>query len=238
MSSIIKNLALFGLAALFVPCSSAVATTLDLDFSAGTFHPRYYQAGSNAGAYTYASWFDLSDLTVSLNTDTGVANVAGDFSGDLKDRAGNVIGTSVASLDLTFSGLTINPDVGDPNNPIYALGVEGTSTSSGEYFFQLDFANGRREAETLDVFGGFALVGANHATFGDIAGTSFNFMLRENGGFDIWVKSLMGKTFTLSHEPFNLHGDIHGKTAVPEPATMLLLGAGVLGGALKRKKLV
>ncbi len=225
------------LACTFVPFTSASATTLELGFNSGTFGPRFYEEGTVASDYTYRALFDLSDLTLTLDKDTGIGILDGDFTGDLQDRDGNVIGSSVASLDLTFTGLEIYPDVGDPNNPILALGREGTSTSSGEFFFQFDFNTGNPEAETLDVFGGFAQPGANHRSFGDLAGESFNFILRENGKFDVWVKSLAGKNFTLSNEPFNLHGDIHGNTEVPEPATMLLLGAGVLGGVLKRKKL-
>lgn len=225
------------LATALVPVAPAVANTIEVGFTDGAFAPRYYEEGTVASDYTYKTVYDLSDLTLTLNTDTGVANLEGDFSGDLLDANDDVIGTSVASLDLTFMGLEINPSVGDPNNPILALGREGTSTSSGELFFQFDFTTGNPEAETLDVFGGFAQPGPNHRSFADLAGESFNFILRENGKFDVWVKSLAGQNFTLSHDPFNLHGDIHGNTEVPEPATMLLLGAGVLGGALKRKKL-
>ena len=216
--------------------ASAQATQLEYKFDSGTFYPRFYEAGTTAGDYTYRSAFDLSGLTLTLDTDDGSARLFGDFEGALQDRSGATIGTSTASLDLTFLDLEFGPTVGDPNKPIVAIGREGTSTSDGTFSFQLDFDNRPLEAETINVYGGFANVGANHAKFGDIAGIPFNFLLRENGQFDVWVKSQPGGNFTLFNEPFQLHGDIHGTTEVPEPATMALLSAGLWGLVRRRKQ--
>ena len=223
--------ALAGASTLLV-VSSAAAVPYTVDFSDGSMYPRFYRPNLNASQYSFKTNYDLSGLTLTYDTTEGTASVQGTYKGAITSRNGTVYGSSTASIDLRFDGLTINPDAG--RGDILMLGVEGTSTSSGTYSFDLSFNDGRRETQTIDVFGGFARVGAADPRYGDLAGIPFNLILRENGQFDIWVKSV--ENFTLNNGVHALHGDIHGTAEVPEPATMLLLGAGMLGAGFQRKK--
>ena len=207
---------------------TAVGATVAQESLIGTFRPGVYNTGTSAGNYAYRLDIDVEDhLQVDLNPTMGTARVHGSFIGALEDRPGNLLGNGVASLDLEFTGLEISPSLGAPGNPIRAIGIEGVSSSLGTLDLDFDWSDPAHADSTiaLPVYGGFANVNANHADFGDIAGTRFNFLLREDGNFDIWVKSVDGYSFEFQGEDSKMHGDIHAYLNVPEPgsATMALL---------------
>lgn len=218
---------------------SSFATDINFSDWTGGYAPWIYESGKSASQdFEYRIHYGLpnNNLSVSLHEHDRAATVTGEFSGEIRDLQGNILGTSTGVLDMVFNDLEFHPDNYDN---IYAVGFQGTSTSSGTFSFQMHFDNAPLEAETIDVYGGFANPAADNGDYGYLNGSPFNFLFEREGDefdFDIWVKSLPGQQFTVSNTPLNFHGDIHGRTAVPEPGSMILLGSAALGLAARRKR--
>ncbi len=223
--------------------ATASATSLSIGFSDGAFRPKIIQDGESKNNFDFVSRFDLSDLTLSVDEVAQTAHLTGLFEGDLVKQQGGqkqkkkVVGSARGELDLLFEGLDFSQDLGKTKNPVLAIGLKGESTSSGTFSFVLERDGKRALNESIDIFGGFASPDPDNKKYRDIvANAPFNFVLRESGAFDIWVKSLPGETFDLFDKPLRLHGDLHGTAQVPEPASMLLLSAALGGGLLRKKK--
>ena len=218
---------------------TAVAAPVQYSNWSGDFKPKFFPNDLNEDFTEFVLDFDLSGLVVTLDQMTGEANLSGDFMGNILDPNDSIIGTSTASLNLDFFGLDTPPATQPPGRNIVAVGVEGSSTSAGSLAFALNFNNAPLEAENIDVFGGFLNPSPTNGQFGFLAGTAFNFLLQQVGSelvIDVWVKSSKDQPFTISNDPFRITGDIHGKTEIPEPGSMLLLGSGLLGVMARRRR--
>jgi len=204
--------------------------------------PRIYQSDTSARYFDYALDFDLDNNPLNVEADRadGTVRVFGTQTGKIlaNDRT-TVLGITEGSLDILFTGVKFDQVFG--GEQVYALGIEGHSTSSGTQEFTLDFFDLDLPDQHVvtDVYGGFAPAG--HRRYSPID-QAFNFVIADfgNGGLEAhaWIKST--DTFALNGlGEFAVHGDIHGLASdaeVPEPSTILLLGAGVLGLALRKRK--
>jgi len=223
---------------------AAQADSFSLSHDSRGFHPRIFQSDTTARNFDYVLDFNLvnSTLEVTFDRDAGTARVFGYRSGDIlgSDRA-TVLGTASGFLDLTFEGLRFDEIAGGQD--VYAVGYAGEASSAGDFNIWLDFDNVKGIQDlNLDVYGGFVdldTAGRNAQNRYGFLGNDFNFVFTERDGIlalDAWVKSTDNFTLPGLGE-FALHGDIHGQTEVPEPSTLLLLGAGAVGLAFRKRQL-
>ena len=213
----------------FAPVASAA--TLEFNHWKGDFKPVFYGKGHKPHNYLFYLDFDLSGLSVSLDTHSGAASVEGSFTGDIVSRWGHNWGEATANLDLDFYDLETDPAFGPRRGEVVAIGLEGESTSAGTLDLALDFRFFHDQDLDIDVFGGF-LPPRRHSFFHPF---SINFLIVEKNGkhtLDFWVKS--DGHFHIGHHPYKLYGDVigHSKkppTAIPEPGSLVLLGCALLG---------
>lgn len=233
--------------------NSASATTFYFDGVNGSFNPHLFETGNawRDAEFRLQSDREANNFIVGLDAVERTASVSGGISFDLfDDQTGEQIGEARGEVVIGFDNIRFNETLGEANQEVFAIGVEGESNSEGSFHLVLDFYDLPTEAEFIDVYGGYANVGPNNPNYGFASGTPFNFILFDTTGdgdyrFDLWVKSLADQPFTISNQVLNLHGDIHGAgefggisqvtNEVPEPGTILLLGMGAVGLALRRR---
>lgn len=212
--------------------------------AATTAEGRYYQGGGTAQV-TY------NTVTQALNL---VVNTTGIIYGENAD--GSINTGSVLKSNVTGS-LNINYTKGIQTNDPYANGLvtrtaDGTTSSGTVTISDIALSN----TPTSITYG----VEAGAMDFGDpqwaavIAGWPYYLEHKalndEHGAltyyqyespslgllvFSTWLHNV-GHVGTASYCFLGSGGDLHGTSPVPEPATMGLLGLGLLGGAVRRKR--
>ena len=243
-----------GLALVLFPQVSA-ADTIVFDAAApgseavGGFAPRIIPSGETAFDYSLDFRLDTSPLTVEFDEAAGTARVTANSTGDIlaSDRT-TVVGTSTGVLDILFSGLQFNQVIN--GETVYAVGFQSQyASSTGGFDISLDFnsIDVPDQNVNLDVTGNFVdipNVGTRTLERFGYLGEPFNFIFADVNGVDelhAWIVST-GDFKLDGLGAFRLHGDIHAATGtgtaeVPEPSTVVLLGAGVLGLAFRKRKL-
>lgn len=234
---------LFVASVLFSLPTSASATGVTLEqFATDRFPHRLF--GENTYYFDYSE--TGSSLTLELNEENGTAVLWGTNQAIVKDAAGgNTIGTATSTIELAFSGLSY--DTAFEGRDVVAVGLAGEASSKGTLSFDIALDGEEASSGSLNIASGFFDPFRNETNerIWGFVGTSFNFLLSQNGGsyiFDSWVNSSGGSKIALGEELLRFQGDIHlrgepltGTAEVPEPSTVLLLGLGALGLAIRQR---
>ncbi len=196
---------------------------------------------SNGNGNVAFSFFD-SVINVDLNEAAGTASVSVNnldgrvFLGDANNQFfGN--SPTDATLDFSFNwtGIVREGDALISTNP------SGTGVAT----ITSDFIDGGQIQVDIASLGAL-----NNLGFPTNTGEAVSFYLGQDGiplfsaGDNFALSAWFGGSQVgFNGSNFNFTGDIHGTTSgipanaeVPEPATMLLLGSGMLAGAIRRKK--
>jgi hypothetical protein len=163
---------------------------------------------------------------------------------------GNVLDDSIGlEFNLTLSGVTatVNP------NGFFALVSTGATTVSGGVTLTGGDFNGDGLANDILTVDGIKAMPMN---FFNADPNSYKYVLKDVGtflgavaeiqglgdGFSAinWVEGAYRNNIFVNGVASELYGKFQGDTqftnSVPEPATMALLGCGMLGGAIRRKR--
>lgn len=205
-----------------------------------------------------------NNLTFVLDPTPGTMQIMGSFTGDLLlggtssiTKIGEVTN---ASLNMTYSGVDFDVD------PLTGRGFDAIGRTSTMTFGELSFQTNQTTGNEFDFNSSFSLdskfatISSNsstavknfynevwHTTSGSaVLPSVFQFVLgslasNPNGTsedlFASWITQA-GNNITLNGHEYTVFGDMFGFKFkdVPEPATMALLGLGMLGGAVSRKR--
>jgi len=165
-------------------------------------------AGSliNVVRYNGTAWQNVSVASGTLASEVNYQNVSLNNNKDIFATV-NGTGTGNASLDLSISHSGGNLNL--------------TNFLAGISFMPFDTATQGFYDPAINAFSNNGIL--------DFAMAGFN------GGLHGWFAS--GNTVQFGGQTFYLQGDIHANySEIPEPASMGLLVAGLLGGSLKRRK--
>lgn len=207
----------------------------------------FYQTnhGAQLAAGDFYAYFDLSGT---MNT----GNIAGNNLASLNtSSAGSLVnvvrydGTAWQNVsgesgsigaDINYQNVTLN------NNKDVFAAVNGTG--AGNASLDVSISHSGSSLNLNDFLAGISFMPFDTATQGfyDPAIDAFSnngildfAMAGFNGGLHGWFAS--GNTVQFGGQTFYLQGDIHANYSdIPEPASMGLLVAGLLGGSLKRRK--
>ena len=223
---------------------SAEAVTLE-----GHFILSFTETNNSSSGFNL--WFgnkltdNPAEFELSFDKDAGTATLTADLSGyaaALGDRdASNVLEDSIGGqLQIEYSNLTfeIDPTTGQE---VVFIGREGTS-AIGTLTTDVALLGG---TQTIFLGEKFIDIGnANHGFWNEFGLAPFTVLFGAAPGtwanagvfagdayFSTW---LMGNSFSLNGI-YDIKGDIHAEP-VPEPGTILLMSAGLLGHSLRRRK--
>ena len=188
-------------------------------------------------------------LATTMCADTIVFHASLSGPAESPPNASPGTGTAIVTLDTTANTLRVQVTF----SGLFAF-VPGTSTPSGTTASHIHccttvpFAGTANVATTTPTFPGFPLgvtSGTYDQTFDLTLGSSYNpAFVTANGGTPTSAEAaliaamLAGRTYLNIHSTAVPGGEIRGFLVAPEPSSMIMLGAALLGGmGLRRRKI-